>query len=415
MDLVLKYGAGELTCKLPDHNFDGVLMPAATGPLPLADTEIRRALSQPIGSKPLRELVRPGEKIAIVTSDISRPCPSHLMLPPLLEELEAAGVTPSDVTIVLALGIHRGHTQAEVDKLVGEKVARRWSVVDSSPDCVGFGHTPAGTPVDVFRAVAEADRRICLGNVEFHYFAGYSGGAKAIMPGVSSHEAIQSNHKMMTHELAHAGRLVGNPVREDIDAVGSFLNIDFILNVVLDPAKNILGAFAGDYLKAHRAACTMLDSIYKVNIPAPGADIVVVSAGGRPKDMNVYQAQKALDNAARAVRPGGVIIWVAECPEGYGEDVFETWLNEAHEPQDLVSRVSQNFELGGHKAAAMALVREKAEIFMVSSLPESAMKNMFVTPMKDVESAIARALELLGPQARIVAMPYGGSILPHQQ
>jgi nickel-dependent lactate racemase len=274
-----------------------------------------------------------------------------------------------------------------------------------------MGVTRRGTPVDIFTPVATADRRICLGNIEYHYFAGYSGGAKAIMPGVSTRDAIQSNHSAMVLPEAAAGRLEGNPVREDIEEAGKICGIDFIINVVLNENKEIIRSFSGDPVTAHRAGCAFLDSFYKVCIPQK-ADIVIVSAGGFPKDINMYQAQKALDNARHAVKDGGVIIWIASCSEGLGEDHFEEWMTGHAKSIDMIDHIRRDFVLGGHKAAAIAMVLEKAEIYLVSDLDPAFVRSIFLTPYTNLQEAGDAALAHCGDEATIMLMPYGGSTLP---
>lgn len=373
---------------------------------------VRFALENPIGSKRLRELAKPGRRIAIVTSDISRPMPSAVVLPSLLEELWAAGVSPKDVTLVFALGSHRHHTEAEMRRLAGDSVFESIRCTDSTPeDTVHMGTTSRGTPVDITRIVAEADFRICLGNVEFHYFAGYSGGAKAIMPGVSTPEAIRCNHRFMTSPDACAGKLEGNPIREDIEEAGGICGIDFILNVVLDEHKEIVYAAAGDRIAAHRDACRHLDRLFRVDIPRR-ADIVLVSQGGAPKDANLYQTQKALDNARLAVRKGGRIILIGACPEGMGSSGFERWFREAARPEDLLERVRTSFELGGHKAAAIAAVLQDAGIDLVSGMDDAFVRKLFLTPRRTAQEAFDAAMADYGPDASVIAMPYGGSTLP---
>ena len=229
------YGTGVQAVEVPEENLVGVLM-ANEMEHPLRGAEaVRAALAQPIGAPRLRETVRPGQTVAIVVSDISRPVPSSVLLPPLLEELRLAGIPAEHITIVFALGSHRHHTPEEQRRLVGEAVYEAYRCVDSDPDdVIRLGVTKNGTPVDVTRSVAEADFRICTGNIEFHYFAGYSGGVKAIMPGVSTPAAIQQNHRLMVEPGACAGRLEGNPLREDIEEAGAICGVGYILNVVLD-------------------------------------------------------------------------------------------------------------------------------------------------------------------------------------
>jgi nickel-dependent lactate racemase len=333
-------------------------------------------------------------------------------MPALLDELDQAGVKPEDVTLVFALGSHRMHTEEERRKLAGESVFSQIACIDGDPtDCVHLGVTSRGTPVDIVRVVAEADRRICLGNIEYHYFAGYSGGAKAIMPGVSTRAAIQSNHSLMVHPMACAGRLEGNPVREDIEEAATICKIDFILNVVLDEHKRIIKAVAGHPVQAHREGCAFLDKLYLKEIPER-ADIVLVSQGGAPKDLNLYQTQKALDNAKHAVKDGGVIILIGSCKEGLGEHTFEQWMTQSPDAHSMIERIGRDFQLGGHKAAAIAMVLEKADIYLVSELPDSLVKSIFLTPQPSAQAALDAAFAKLGEFATVLAMPYGGSTLP---
>ena len=400
------------TFTLPQENLMEVLTPNPFTPELTGQDAVREALAHPIGTKRVGELIHPGEKTVIITSDITRPMPSAVVLPVLLEELFAAGISLEDLTIVFALGSHRPHTEAEKIKLVGEEVYRKVRCVDSDPnDCVHMGQTKAGTPVDITRVVAQADRRICLANIEYHYFAGYSGGAKAIMPGVSTRQAIQKNHSKMVMPQASVGVVENNPVRDDLEEAIQYCPIDFILNVVLDEHKQVVKAVAGHYIQAHREGCRYLDGLYKVSIPQL-ADIVVVSQGGYPKDLNLYQTQKALDNAKHVVRPGGTIILVGSCKEGFGEKTFEEWMTHAKSPQELIDRIQKDFRLGGHKAAAIALVQQKAQISLVSLLPEEQVRQMSCVPYPSVQQALDEALKQYGPQAKVLVMPYGGSTLP---
>ena len=412
MKLSFGFGAGTQEAEVPEKNLLGVLHANEAAPGLTGEAEVRRALAEPIGSPRLGEIVKPGEKVAVVTSDITRPMPTYKVMPALLDELYAAGVKGEDITLVFALGSHRKHTDEERKRLAGERAWNEIACVDSDPaDCVRMGVTAAGTPVDITRVVAEADRRICLGNIEYHYFAGYSGGAKAIMPGVSTRDAIQSNHSMMVRPEACAGALETNPLRMDIEEAGAICGIDFILNVVLSEHKEIIRAVAGHPVAAHRAGCAFLDRLYLKELPQ-GADIVLVSQGGAPKDLNLYQTQKALDNARHAVNPGGVIVLIGSCREGLGERVFEEWMTQSESPRAMIERIGRDFQLGGHKAAAIAMTLEKADVYLVSDLEPDFVRSIFLTPQPSVQAALDAAFEKLGPDATALAMPYGGSTLP---
>lgn len=413
MKIELKYGEGTQSAEIPDKNLKGVLLPAKAQGNRTEEEEITHALEHPAGTERLQKLVQPGGRAVIITSDITRPFPSATVLPFVLRELEAGGIPREHITVVFALGSHRTHTKEEMACLLGKKLWGQISCRDSDPlDCIRLGTTSRGTPVDVTRAVAEADIKICLGNIEYHYFAGYSGGAKAVMPGVSSWEAIQNNHKLMASDQAAAGSLEHNPVREDIEEAGKICGINFILNVVLDRNKKIRKAFAGDAVKAHRAGCRYADRVYRQRINAK-ADIVVVSPGGFPKDINLYQTQKALDNAAHAVKRGGIIILAGECREGVGSRVLQKWLTEAETPRKVLERITNEFELGGHKAAAIAGVQEKAAVYLVSELPSSVSKDMFFIPERTVQGALEEGFKIMGEDASVLVIPEGGSVFPY--
>ena len=417
MNLKFKIGDRAQDVEVKDENLIAVLTPNddALPKIINKDTEfaeIKNALENPIGTKKLKDIVKPGDKIAVITSDLTRPMPTWKVMPQLLDELYAGGVKREDITLVFALGSHRKQTQEEQKHLAGDRAWAEIKCVDSDPNnCVHVGETSGGTPIDIDRTVIEADRRICIGNIEYHYFAGYSGGAKAIMPGVSTREAIQANHSRMIQPEAHAGKLDGNPIREDIEEACAKVGVDFILNVVLTPQKEIIKAVAGDIKQAHRAGCAFLDTLYRKHIPER-ADIVLVSQGGSPKDLNLYQTQKALDNAKHAVKNGGVIILIGSCKEGLGEKTFEEWLTNAPTSHSLIERIHKEFKLGGHKAAAIAMVLENAEIYLVSDMEDEFVKSLFMTPFKSVQAAYDEAVKKLGGKAKVIAMPYGGSTLP---
>ncbi|MCL2162862.1 MAG: nickel-dependent lactate racemase [Oscillospiraceae bacterium] len=411
MRLEIGFGTAHQTLEVPDSNLLGILKPNEVTVNVKGKQAVKAALERPIGATRLGDIVKPNDKTVIITSDITRPVPSHKIIPEILDEL-ATSVDMSNVTVVFALGSHRKHTTGEMKKLVGEDVFSRVKCIDGDPDnYVRMGTTKRGTPVDVTRIVAEADRRIGVGSIEYHYFAGYSGGAKAIMPGVSTRAAIQSNHRYMVRQEAMAGRLEGNPVREDIEEALNFCPLDFIVNVVLDEHKEIIYAVAGDALKAHRAGCKFLDRMYRKDIEAT-ADIVIASQGGAPKDINLYQTQKALDNAKHAVKKGGVIILVGSCNEGLGEEVFEEWMTTSVNPASMVERIQQDFQLGGHKAAAIAMVLENADIYLVSEMDPQFVEKIFLKPFAMVQEALDAAFEKLGWDASVLVMPYAGSTLP---
>lgn len=405
------FAKSSVSISIPEKNLIKTLNAKAVSVPENQEGTVHEAIQNPIESRKLSEIVKPGEKIVIVTSDITRPMPSKIVLPPVLTELESAGVSPADITIVFALGIHRPHTEAEKEALVGSEVYNKYRCIDSIGEFTDLGKGKNGTPYEVFKPVVDADRRICLGNIEFHYFAGFSGGVKAIIPGVATKATIQVNHSHMIDPNAAAGKISGNPVRADIDEILDFLSVDFIVNVVLDEKKRIVHAVAGHAIDAHREGCRLLEEMYRIEIPEK-ADIVVVSPGGYPKDINLYQAQKALDNAKHAIKPGGSILWIASAAEGLGEDSFEEWMLGHEKLSDMIPHIRREFVLGGHKAAAIALVAEIAEIYLYSDLPEDFVRRLHFNPVTDLQATFDSLLAKYGPNATVIAMPFGGATLP---
>jgi len=330
----LPYGEGHVDFELPTSNLLGVFYPETTTETRDEDQIIIDALEHPIGAPRLRDLAHRGQRVAIVISDITRPCPSNRLLPCILNELESAGVSDERILIVAALGSHRRMTELQLKAAVGPEIADRIRIVNHDvSNTVRLGITSAGTPVEIFRPLTEVDLRICVGNLEGHYFAGFSGGYKAIMPGCASRATITANHAMMFQPQATTGRIEGNPLREDLEEGAALLGVDFILNVVLDRNKRIVVAEAGDVIEAHRKGCKWIEEFSMTPIPKR-ADIVLASAGGYPKDINLYQAHKGLVVACKTVREGGAIVLVAECAEGFGNKVFEKCVTEGSSPQE---------------------------------------------------------------------------------
>ena len=412
MRMEFGYGKGTQTVEIPDQNLIAVLTANEMEHERRGADAVDYALEHPIGARKLREVAKAGQKVAVITSDISRPLPSYDVLPSVVRELNAAGVPDEDITVVFALGSHRHHTEEERRRLAGEEIFGRIRCIDSDPeDCVHMGTSSNNTPFDISRSVAEADLRIALGNIEFHYFAGYSGGVKALMPGVSTPAAIQCNHSLMVSENACAGKLEGNPVRQDLEEALKFCPIHYIVNAVLDEHKHIVYAVAGDVIEAHRAGCRYLDQMYRKPIPER-ADIVLVSQGGAPKDANLYQTQKALDNAKHAVKKGGTMIVIGACNEGLGSARFEEWLTGAKMAHSMVERIAEDFQLGGHKAAAIAMVLENARIDLVSEMDDDFVRSIFLNPQPSAQTAFDEAMARYGEHATVIAMPFGGATLP---
>ena len=410
--LSLPYGSTEVQVDVPCEGLLAVLEPPQ-GEWAVDEREaVRTALAEPIGTPRLLDLAQGKRRIVIVVSDVTRPCPTARILPEVLAELRRGGVRDERITIVVGIGTHRPATIDEQLHLVGEATHARVRCLNPDPmDMVPLGETSRGTPVEIFRPVVEADLVITIGDVQFHYYAGYGGGAKAIVPGVASRATVYANHAWMTRPEAVAGRIGGNPVREDLEEAAAMAGVDFIVNVLLDNEKRIVYAVSGDYRAAHRRACEVLDQRNRTQIPRAG-DIVLVSSGGFPKDINLYQAQKALINAVHAVRDGGVLVWLAECREGVGHPVWENWMTSGATPGEWIARLEREFVFGAHKAAYMGKIMARAKVVLISSLPDTLVRSGHMQPAKDVRSGLGLAYALLGSDSSLIAMPHGGAVFP---
>jgi nickel-dependent lactate racemase len=397
----LPFGKTEVSVDIPSKYKARVIRPDNAASVHDERTEIEEALRYPINCRRLSEIAGHSKKAVIIVSDTTRPTPTAKLLPPLLSEL--SGV--EDITVILGLGIHRKQTEDEKKRILGGLYGRVKSIEHDVNDCVHIGTTSRGTPVEIFRPVAEADIVICTGTIEFHYYAGYSGGAKSILPAVSSKRSIDANHAFMLDPKSFAGRLDG-AVRKDIEEAGAMLGIDFILNVVLNERKEIIFAAAGDYIDAHRKGAAFLDRLSKIQ--AEPADIIIVSPGGWPKDIDIFQSHKALEHAKNALKEGGSIILVAECREGYGNRVYEEWLK--YDRDEVIERFKSGFVMGGHKAALIAALAKKVELYLVSSLPDDIVRKAYFIPAT-LEGALEMTLRKHGTDAKIIVMPYGGSML----
>lgn len=413
MKVSLNYGHTSIALDIPDKNYMGTLNPKDTREIEDSINEVRRALANPIGSKKLKELVSSQDKVIILVSDVSRPCPSYSLLPPILKELNEAGLSNDQITIVFGLGVHRKQTEEEKKKLVGEEVYNQVKCIDHDIDnCVRIGTTKRGNQVFIFKKILDADFIIATGNLEFHYFAGYSGGAKAVAPGVCGRETIANNHKHFLEPGAKAGKIEGNPVREEMEEIGEMVGIDFMVNAVLNSHKKIVKVVAGDVTKAHREGTKYINDMFRVEIDEL-ADIVITSPGGYPKDIDLYQTHKAMENASLAVKNGGIIIVVGECRDGLGEGKFAQALNGKLSPQELIEELKKNFILGRHKASRVAKIHLDSEIYLVSNLKKEIKAKLFIKNFNSLEKAFSNALKKQGEKAKALLIPYGGSTLPN--
>jgi nickel-dependent lactate racemase len=417
VDVWLPYGKTEVCVRIPARSLIGSIEPKQQTACPDAKQEVERALKEPVpvGMKRLNEICQPENKVAIVVDDSTRKCPSHIMLVPILDELTLAGVKDENITVIFGCGTHRAVKAEEAVSLLGEKIFKRVKTVShdcKAKDLVNIGTTKHGNKVLVNSIFAEADVRVLLGDVGFHYYAGYGGGRKSVLPAVAGEESIKFNHALMLHSCARTGVLEGNPVAEDMSEAAKLAKVDFVVNVVTNSKCEVVKAFAGELETVFREGVKLVDEMFRVTVDRR-AEIVVASCGGSPADINLFQAYKAVDAALEVTKRGGVIILVAECPEGHGSQVFYDWMVRFSDLKAVEREIKKNFVLGGHKAYYLMRALQNHQIILVSSLPDYYASSIFkLKTARAVNDALNEAFNIAGKGARVWAIPQGNFTLP---
>ncbi len=415
VEVWLPYGKSEVCARIPTRNFLGTIepkeMPGSADPR----AEIGRALKEPIGTERLSEMAKPGDRVAIVVDDATRATPSYLLVPPILDELNSAEVKDRNITVIFGRGAHRAVKPAEMERLVGKEALKRVKALNHDPesdDQVYVGKTSFGTKVYVNRIFAEADLKILTGDIGLHYHAGYGGGRKSVLPGVSSAQTIQKNHAMLLRPKSRTGVLEGNPVHEDMIEAAKLAKVNFILNVVTNSRLEIVKAFAGDLEQAFYEGVKLVDEMYKVPVERK-AEILLVSSGGHPNDIDFYHAYVGIHHCLDVVKKGGVIVLVAECPEGHGHEFFYEWMTKFKDIKKMEKELKKRFILGGHKAYYLKKALQKAHIILVSVMPDYYTVNTFnLRSAKAINDALRDAFDTAGKNAKVWVMPHGNATLP---
>ena len=416
----LPYGKGKVNVTFPP-GWALERVAAKTGAaLADADTAVLQALQQPNGRPPLRDWVQPGEKVAVVTSDATRPALQYLYLPHILAELAATGIRREDVLLIIGLGTHRPPTAVEIRQLLGRAADQypvAWPDCDDEANLVHLGTTSRGTPVRIFRPVAEADRVILTGSIHHHVLAGFSAGAKSLLPGVAARDSIETNHALALHPDGGlhpgcaAGRLDGNPMQADfVEALRLFPRPTFLLNIVPAPEGGALAVVAGDVIRAHRQGCETAAAHYA--IPVNGRrPLVFASCGGYPSDAVLYQSTKGLMNLSLALADGGVGVLLAAGNEGLGADTFLSWLR-LGAPEAIAARLRQQFTVPGCIAYIVAAQVRRATMILVSELAPELVRPFGLIPADSAATAVALAQSHLGEKVRGYLLPKASITVP---
>src|SRR5712692_5835930 len=412
----LGYGLDAVKCDYDSARFE-VLAPDESEAHPLTDAEIGAALDAPIDSRPLEDLVAAGDSVLIVASDATRATGSSQIINLLVRRLIQNGIPPGEIAIIFATGIHRPVRQEEKVELLSPFVAQRIRTIDHDAyrpsQLIQIGVTASGGAVEVNRALKNFSKVILTGAVGFHYFAGFTGGRKAICPGLAAAETIEATH-MLALDFERGGRragvgaglLEGNAVSEECERVAQMIDPAFIVNTIVDERGRIEQVFAGGWREAHARACEVYASSHARRIPEK-RELVIVSCGGSPYDINMIQAHKALDMAAAACVDGGLIILLAECVDGFGRADFLKWFESA-DSRALEARLREAYEVNGQTAWALLTKTERFRVRLITKLSDDHVRQMRMIPARSLEEALADVTA----NSKGYIMPRGAALLP---
>lgn len=407
--LSLPYGTSSVSCSIPEERYD--LIKYAGDDRPSASVPIEELLNKPIGSPPLEELAKGKQRAVILISDGSRLCPTHSFIDLIVDRLLRGGMRLDQLTIIVALGLHRKHTEEELRQLVGASAYERVRVVNHSAlpeDCMLVGHTSRGTPVEINRTVVDADLRIAIGNIEPHRLVGMSGGVKALVPGVASSRCIEAHHSMSQQYKAQPGD-VQNPLHQDLVEAEQLVPIHFLMNVIVNQQRAILHAVCGQVQKAHRQGLSFTRGLFHHNVDKL-YDLVIVSPGGHPKDIQLYQTVKTLENASQITKPGGSIVCIARCEEHYGNGELQSWIETIQTPDVMLERLKQRFVIGAHKVEHIQNLVHKHQIYLYSEMPDPIVRLIGFEPLPELDPFLKA--QITDPHIDIAVMPYGALTFP---
>ena len=421
MKIALPYGREKLCLEVEDARERGVLLSRIEQYDPGLSQEelVERALQNPLGSKPLCELARGKKCVTIIASDHTRPVPSKLLMPPLLREIRK-GSPSAQITILIATGCHRETTKQELIEKFGDEIVSQERIVvhdcDDENQLVSLGTLPSGGECRVNRAAAEAELLVAEGFIEPHFFAGFSGGRKSVLPGVASRQSVLANHcaEFIADPFSRQGSLENNPIHRDMLWAAGAAGLDFILNVVLNGAKHVISAFAGDSVQAHEAGCRFLDGQCGVS-PAP-ADIVFTTNGGYPLDQNIYQAVKGMTAAEASVKQGGVIVMLAKSNDGHGGSAFLREMTASNDldalMRGILSRGRNETRPDQWQAQIFIRVLQRARVVYLSDADDELVKSLHMIPAHSLPQALSLAEGLLGKKdASVTVIPDGVSVI----
>ena len=410
MKIELPYRKSSVTVELPDNRVAGILEPNDVEQIDDPEKEVLRALDNPSGPGSFQEFLKAPGSLLVIVNDGTRPTPTRYVLKAIAEELVDA-----EAAFMVATGVHRAPTEEEYRFIFGdlyERFRERIFVHDARRDEMVFlGTSQNGTEMFINKVGYDAEKVLVIGSVEPHYFAGYTGGRKGFLPGIAGYSTIEQNHAHALSPNAKTLALEGNPVHEDMmDALKLLKNRIFTIMTVLDRGQEIYAVTSGGIEEAFYAAIGRADEVFVA--PVREKVDVVVSCAKYPMDVDLYQSQKAIENGKLALKEGGILILVAACREGIGEKAFTDLLSSCDTSEAVLNKISREYKLGYHKAGKIAEVNQWARIWAYTDLADRELQNIFLVPVSDIQTAINRALEEKGEEAKVLFLPDGSVTVP---
>lgn len=420
----MKYGKDKVEVNIPDENLLGIIESNAMDDNRTEEEVILDALENPIDSAKLSEIVKPGERVCLVISDITRAWQKMgTYLYYIVEELNKGGVKDDDIIFISATGSHRKQSEKEHRILLGEKLVDRFKVIDhvctDEDNLVYLGETSYGTPVKINKMAMECDHIVLTGAIVFHLLVGWGGGKKSILPGIAGYETIMKNHSMSlnpemgsgSNPETKSGKVLNNPIHEDMLEAVSFVKPSFMFNVIMDSNGNIAHAVAGNYIKAHEKGCEIVNRIDGIPIKEK-ADMVIATAGGYPKDINFYQTIKTVINAREAIKDGGVMILLSECSDGFGNEVIRKITQDFDNVVDREIELRRDYSIAKYIGYYVSEVASKTNMILLSSMNPEDLSMANISVVKTIDEALELAKKLKGENLKTYLMPHGANTLP---
>jgi nickel-dependent lactate racemase len=411
----IPYGYGHLRFRLPDWIQPESVETRKIPALPEPQAAVLEAISNPVGGISLSDF-RGVRSVAIAINDKTRPVPNDQLLPPLLGHLEELGVKPGAIQFIISTGTHSRVSPVEYPLIAPQEILDRFPVhchnCDDSESLIYLGTTSRDTPVWVNQLFAEADLRIVVGIIEPHQFQGFTGGVKGAAIGLAGRDTINHNHALMTSPKARLGRYLDNPARQEVEEIGQMIGVHFSLNALLNSDRQIVAVIAGDPYAVMEKGIPLSRQISQVQVDEQ-FDLIIASPGGYPKDINLYQSQKALAHAGKITRTGGTVILAAACAEGTGSRAYELWINGVSSHQEAIERFQrEGFLVGPHKAVQIALDATRVKILLISDMESGFVRKLLLTPAASINEALETALVDLPADANVGIMPHASSTIP---